>query len=63
MTRRSELRPGQVFVNPFNESWQLGRVGLDDILVVVDAKNEVGFWRGGKYRVGEVGPALFVEVV
>lgn len=63
---RSALRHGQMFtVRQLPEYvcghplWRWPR----DVLVVLDECTEVGFWQGGQYAVGDVGPGLFVEVI
>lgn len=57
--RRRDLKPGQMFVA--HQPARLDR--FSDVLVVLDTKTEVGFFRGGVFCVGDVAPALRVEVI
>lgn len=52
--RRSAMRPGEMF----GLAWD-----RQEVLVVLDAKTEVGLWRGGSYRVGDVAPGVEFEVL
>ncbi len=59
--KRSELRPGEMFVI---EQGLYGRGHrLDDVMVVIDSKLEIGFWRGGKYCCGDLAPGVSVLVL
>lgn len=58
---RCELKPGEMFAM---ECLSYGRgYRLEDIMVVLDEKHEVGFWRGNLYHYGHVGPSVKVLVL
>lgn len=59
LVERSTLSPGQMF-----RWWRwLELSGGDVVLVVLDGKLEVDFWRGGLWAVGDVAPGALVEVL
>lgn len=59
--KRSDLKPGEMFAV---ECGAYGRgYRCDDVMVVLDDKTEVGFWRGGKSVYGDIAPSVLVLVV
>lgn len=60
MTRK-DLKPGTIIRHPFGV-W-LERAGIGELLVIIDDKTEVGFWRGGNWCIGRLEPNVAVEVV
>lgn len=58
--KRSELKPGEMFVVP-NAPWT--QAYWQDVWVVLDAKSEVGFWRGAQAVHGDVCPSRMVLCV
>lgn len=59
---RKSMRAGRMFAFDVGGLWPWDR-GSHDVLVVVDSGSEVGFWRGGAYRVGEIAPHSHFTVV
>lgn len=56
--RRNEMRPGQMFVVRCPEVFH-----EHDVMVVLDSKTEIGFWRGEIWAWGDAAPAVEFEVV
>lgn len=59
MKQRRDLLPGDVFL--LSGRGFISR--RDAVLVVLDRRTEVDFWRGGLWAVGDVAPELLVEVL
>lgn len=60
MRPRCLLRAGEMFVIP-SPVWHFWTVG--EVWIVIDAKTEIGFWRGAKAMHGDVMPSTEVLVV
>lgn len=56
--RRKDMKPGTIFVY---ERWEYCLFPI--VLVVVNAKEEMDFWRGGTWFLGNVAPSLEFEVI
>lgn len=55
---RRELKPGDAFI-----FYPSALEDPQDVLVVLDEKTEVGFWRGGLWCLGDVAPSYRVRVL
>lgn len=62
MRRRNEMRPGEMFVLS-NWPTRYGEPPRSFLLVVIDDKNEIEFWRGHAFIVGDAAPGRPFEVV
>jgi hypothetical protein len=56
---RKDMRPGQMFVVR-DPSIPLG---LRDVMIVLNDKFEIGFWRGGIWAWGDITPCMEFEVI
>lgn len=61
--KRREMKPGTVFVQTVLTAYGPWRSRRDYVLVVLDEKREVDFWRGGYTAYGDIAPGSYFEVL